>query len=328
LYAGFVGWCVDRSLSRATWTQHSPRAALWLWHATACGVLGAIAWAMILLAHDAAEHAFAELLGADKALLHAAYAVPREIPWYWNLTLVVLLTGLVKIVVAGLRGLLEMRRTTSFHQLATTHSRKVPAPDGSHEVVGVVDTAMSAVYCLGSRRTGSPQIQVTTGALELLDEQELQAAVAHERGHLKNHHHMVVLLVESLATSVAWTGLLRSYPAAVRQLVELEADDHAARRCGRVTVARALLAMGSSPSLDPGAPTAQSWTGWDPARRIRRLIDPGPQRRGVTCLASVLGSTMLVLTPLAASLAPALSLSGTSGAVSHHNEPLVGFDHH
>ena len=328
LYACLLGLVLDRVLARAAWPHRSPRAALWLWHATASGVLGALTWAMILFAHDAAEHVFAAVLGADKSLLHAAYAAPGEVSWYWNLSLALVLGGLITASVVASRRLLAMRRTAASHHLAVTRLMTVPAPDGSGNVVGVVDTAMPAVYCVSAAAPGHPQILVTSGALSLLTDQGLQAAVAHEHGHLHNRHHRTLVVVDALAAAVRWFGLLRSYPAAVRRLIELEADDYAAARCGRLAVAEALLSMSASPSSSAAPSTAHSWTGGDPARRIRRLIQGDPTRPHPAGTVSVLASMLLVLTPFASSLGPAVSLSGTAGVVSHHNEPATGFDHH
>ena len=328
LYACLLGVVLDRLLARAAWPERSPRAALWLWHATASGVIGALTWALILFAHDAAEHVFAAVLSADKSLLHAAYAAPGEVPWYWNLSLALVIGGLITASVVASRRLLAMRRTSASHHLAVSRLLAIPSPEGSDDIVGVVDTVMPAVYCLGTAGHGDLRIHVTSGALKLLTDNELQAAVAHERGHLHNRHHRTLVVVDALAAAVKWFGLLRSYPAAVRRLIELEADDYAAARCGRLAVAGALLSMSASPSSSAAPSTAHSWTGGDPARRIRRLIQCGPTRPDPAGTVSVLASMLLVLTPFVSSLGPAVSLSGTEGVVSHHNEPAAGFDHH
>lgn len=328
LYAGILGVLMDRWLMQATWQERSPRSALFLWHATALGVLTSLGWAMILLAHDAAEHGFAAVLRADKSLLHAAYAGPGEIPWYWNLSLVLVICGLVAASVVAIRRLVLMRRVSGSHHLAATRMLVISLADEPDNVVGVVDTVMPAIYCLGAGGRRHLRIHVTTGALRLLDDEELRAAVTHERGHLNRHHHRTLVVVDALSAAVGWMGLLRSYPSSVRRLIELEADDYAAARCGRLTVARALLAMSTSRDADLGPATSHSWIGGDPARRIRRLVHNGPMRRDAARLVCGVGATLLVLTPLASSVGPALSLIGTAGVVSQHNEPAPGFDHH
>ena len=328
LYAGTLGLLVDRWLARATWQERWPRAALLMWHATALGVLAALAWAMTLLAHDAAEHVFAAVLRADKSLLHAAYAGPGEIPWYWNLSLVLVISGFAAASVVAVKRLVLMGRVSSSHRLAATRRLAIPVPDGPDHVVGVVDSVVPAIYCLGTGGRGHLRVHVTTGALGLLDDEELEAAITHEHGHLNKRHHRTLVAVDALSAAVRWLGLLRSYPSSVRRLIELDADDYAAARCGRLTVARALLAMSASPCPDPAPGTSHSLVGGDPARRIRRLLQSGPARPAPPRLTSVVGAILIVLTPFAASLGPAVSLSGTAGVVSHHNEPAPGFDHH
>lgn len=103
VYAGLLGWVGDTVLARSSWPSAAPRLALWLWHATAAGVLLAVGWALVLLAHDVMEHGFAWLFRADKTLVHLAYAPQTEVPSYWNATIVVLLTGLGVCLLAAWR---------------------------------------------------------------------------------------------------------------------------------------------------------------------------------------------------------------------------------
>jgi hypothetical protein len=69
------------------------------------------------------------------------------------------------------------------------------------------------------------------------------AALEHERAHLRGRHHVLVAIVETLATALPLIPLLRAAPAAVKDLVELAADAGAARLCGTAAVREALASL-------------------------------------------------------------------------------------
>ncbi|WP_170977733.1 M56 family metallopeptidase, partial [Blastococcus sp. CCUG 61487] len=91
-----------------------------------------------------------------------------------------------------------------------------------------------------------PLLVLSSGMVEELAEDELAAVVAHERAHLAEHHHLLLL------PFVAWEAALPVLPAAgqahsaVRELVEMRADDVALRALEgpepRRTLARAIVA--------------------------------------------------------------------------------------
>ena len=100
-------------------------------------------------------------------------------------------------------------------------------------------------FCIPGAR---PLLVLSSGMVAELDEAQLAAVVAHERAHLREHHHLLLL------PFVAWEAALPVLPAAarahaaVRDLVEMRADDvalgslAAARRTPRRTLAQAIVA--------------------------------------------------------------------------------------
>jgi hypothetical protein len=196
--------------------------------------------------------------------------------------------------------------------------------DGKVKLLGVCENPRPAIYCLPSG-SDRDRIQVTTGAMSLLDERELRAAVEHEQGHIVRHHHVMTLYADTVSALFSWAGMLRHYPTAVRELVELDADDFAAERHGSGVVATALLRMAAPPASDPST-AALSVTGGDPAARIRRLLCPGQRltRTAISLLTLIaLGAPTL---PAAAALGPALVVaaegparpSGEASSFVHH----------
>ena len=77
-------------------------------------------------------------------------------------------------------------------------------------------------FCIPGAR---PLLVLSSGMVAELDDDQLAAVVAHERAHLQEHHHLLLL------PFVAWEAALPVLPAAarahaaVRELVEMRADD-------------------------------------------------------------------------------------------------------
>jgi len=160
-----------------------------------------------------------------------------------------------------------------------------------------------AVYCVPVRR----RIVFTTGALRRLDSPQLDAVLAHERAHLAGRHHLVIILATSLRGAFPRISFFAAAASQIGCLVEMAADDAAARRAHRLTLARALLTLAAA-QVPAGALGAGGTAG---AQRIRRLIE-SPQRvsRGRRAATSVLA---LIAAPMVAFSAPALALV----AISH-----------
>lgn len=102
--------------------------------------------------------------------------------------------------------------------------------------------------------------------------------LAHERAHLAGHHHALLTLARGLANALPIVPLFRALPQQVELLVERLADERAGTRCGRGTVARALLRM-----VDHAVPgAALGATGGDLTTRMTYLLHPaaitGPGR--------------------------------------------------
>ena len=329
LYGGLLGWGGDYVLSHAKWPSTAPRLALWLWHATAAGVLLALGWALVLLAHDVMEHGFAWLFRADKTLLHLAYAPETEVPIYWNATIVVLLAGLGACAFAAWRRTRTDRAATACHDVAVSDRLRVVTTQGAAHTVGVCRSAVPLIYCLPGRQA-SERIRVTTGALDALDHEQFLAAVEHEQAHIACRHHVQLLLADSAVAALRWSRLLRHYPQAVRELVEYQADDYAAEQHGPRLVAGALLTMCTA---GPGnAPAGATWTGGTPALRINRLLSTRSARPRTLLRGALAGVALLIpVAPTVAAVAPAMAVANTQTApVSHHNDTdsAVDFDHH
>lgn len=315
VYAACMGWLGDRLLARATSRIGSPSVVLWVWHGLAVTVLTAIGIGLGLASHDVWEHSLSWLLHADKSRVHDAYAEPQEVHNAWNLALVVLVVLGTTGSGSALSSLRRIRHARAAHRLLTVDTSKMPnltsVTAAPHEAaVAVLPDPTPLIYCLPGTGPDS-RIVVTTGARDLLLEDQLEAALEHERAHLTRNHHRIVLFAEAVAAALRLPRMLQEYPRAVRLLVELEADDRAARRHGAHTVASALLEMSCAVSPSPRAGLAMAGT--DAAIRIRRLLDQrrqAPSRK----VAAILLPAAIVLgaAPAIAAAIPAISLVGSA----------------
>ncbi|TMR95749.1 M56 family metallopeptidase [Nonomuraea basaltis] len=215
------------------------------------------------------------------------------------------------VVLAGLAvsGLAVIRLCYVMAAVLWTGWRDRRAHRAGLRLAGRVDARLGAVvvphaepgaYCVPGRR---PTIVVTTGALGALDRRQLAAVLAHERAHVRGRHHLLLTAALVAARAFPRLPLFREAGSAVPHLVELLADDVAARRHDRRVIASALVTLvrATTPltALGAGGATAVA--------RVMRLLSPAPPARsrsdtvvGLACLGGLLAG------PAFASLLPSL----------------------
>ncbi|RZQ61701.1 M56 family metallopeptidase [Amycolatopsis suaedae] len=101
----------------------------------------------------------------------------------------------------------------------------------------VLDHPAAAAYCLPGPKS---RVVISAGTLRLLTPAQLAAVLSHEHAHARARHHLVLAPFTALHRALPENQLARRALAAVELLIELCADDHAARRHGRETLADAL----------------------------------------------------------------------------------------
>ncbi|MFG1702626.1 M48 family metalloprotease [Nonomuraea sp. M3C6] len=116
--------------------------------------------------------------------------------------------------------------------------------------VCLIDHPAPVVYCLPRRRR---PIVMTTGALAELSPAQAEAVLAHERTHLRHHHHGLLAVVDALRVAFPWATTIAQAQSELSELIELAADDAAALRCGPAPVIDALRQLTPSPlGPEPG----------------------------------------------------------------------------
>jgi Zn-dependent protease with chaperone function len=130
----------------------------------------------------------------------------------------------------------------------------------------------------------SPQVVVSEGLVDELDQSRLHAVVAHEVAHLRLHHRTYLIVVAMVEHTVGALPVIRRSTRAVRATLEVWADDVAllSERVTEGELASALVAVsGRNDAIDEHAlATVNS--------RVGRLADPVPclsaAARGLTYL--------------------------------------------
>jgi len=134
-----------------------------------------------------------------------------------------------------------------------------------HDKVRVLDHPQPTAYYLPGK---GGRVVLSTGALAVLDDDELAAIVTHELGHRHGRHGAMLAPLEALSSFVAFLPLARYGPVAVRSYLEMTADDRCRRRGSAPALRRAL----SKSSIFRPAPAGTfSAVGDVIERRIERL---------------------------------------------------------
>lgn len=131
------------------------------------------------------------------------------------------------------RGLAAARRGHRAHAVPLAAAGR---PDPALGAL-VVDDDVPAAYCLPS---GPHQVVISAGALALLSTRQVRAVLAHERAHLRGHHHLILAAVAALARAFPAVPLLARAAAEFAVLIEMSPDDAAARghdRCDLLPLA-------------------------------------------------------------------------------------------
>lgn len=301
VYALFAATAGPLVLRRARWTSSAPRVAILSWQALVWSVFAAIVLAGLALWMPQWPGAvgLAEYLHTCVMLLRQQYATPGGAI---ASTLGLAIAGAV-VARAGWC-LIRSWLSVGVRRRSQRRSFRVAARREPDSGTLILDHDRAAAFCLPGRR---PEVVITTGALACLDEEQVGAVLAHERAHLRGHHDRIVGVGSALAEAFPFVPAFRIAAVEITRLVELAADDAAARCSDRLTLATALvrLAEGSVPTgtLAAGGPSAVA--------RVRRLVEPTPCMSMLRKVGLLAGAGVIAVTPVALVAAPAITVAAS-----------------
>lgn len=283
-YALAAGYGAPAALSR-DWARRAPRVAIGLWLTLAASWLAAVPLAALALTVPLTWQAPggqaggtpAGIGGTPAAVAGTILAVAVVVRASWHLA----------------RGLARARCD---HRAHAAFLAAAGRPDQALGAV-IIDADAPAAYCLPR---GRPRLVITTSALARLSPGQLQAVLAHERAHLRGHHHLMLAAAAALARAFPAVPLLARASAELAVLAEITADDHAARRNSAADLAAALVTLAGagsrSTALAAGGPAAIA--------RIQRLLAPPPQPGLPARTARLAAGTAALLIPAAIATLP------------------------
>lgn len=285
-----VARCSPQLLTRGTWSRRSPRLSILAWQGAALTVLTAgvlLAVTAVLpvqgLSFDVGHvlHACPEVLKKPYQVLHGprVHAVSLSIA---GAVLLALLRAAVLTSLAVRRGRRRQR------DLLSLLGRQRDRAQGAH----VVEHDVPLAYCVPGE---GGRVVVTTAALAALDDRQLTAVMAHERAHLDGRHDLVLFGADVASKAFPRSRFFLRARREIRLLVEMVADDEAARRSHRDDLVTALVGLGQS-----AAPHGAVGAAGDSVERVVRLLDgppalPRSRRLAVLGLTAVLASSPWVI---------------------------------
>lgn len=283
-------------LQRLTRDGHTPRFGVAVWLSAICSVL--ITWlavAVLVVVDVVRDWNYPAVVALScMSRLHSVMRGQAGIGSQITL-LAIAATATAAAAVFGMR---LARTVIRLRARAHEHAQAVRIVGRRNHEPGVVvvDAGKPAAYCVSGR---PPAIVVTSGALATLDENQLGAVLAHERAHLAGHHTHLTAALRSLAMVFSLVPLMTQGMAEVSRLLEMCADDAAARQHGRQALLSGLITLaGAAPAPALGAATVAVLA------RAERLMLPPANRTGtraaLTAVMAIIATGPLITVALAA----------------------------
>ncbi len=302
LLAIVLAWPAPILLGRAAWPSRAPALALLLWQSIALAgglsMIGALLTFGLLPFGDTLVRGVRGFVGsvADGARL------PGTDSLYLLSVGAALLLGAHLVLNLVLTIVSTERQRRRHRQLVTL----LGSPDPTRPHTQLIDNAAPIAYCL----PGARSITVfSAGLIELLEQDELTAVIAHERAHVTQRHDLLLIAFRAWHMSLPWFPIAYRAEREVGALVEMLADDRARRPARDATLASAIaLVAGASTEVEdplvdrPAMPVATAHQTRD---RVRRLLEPrravAPATRigvGAVAIALIAVPTILLLLPV------------------------------
>ncbi|CAM5735312.1 hypothetical protein STENM223S_04455 [Streptomyces tendae] len=150
------------------------------------------------------------------------------------------------------------------------------------------------------------QLVVTTAALRRLEGRQLDAVLAHEKGHAQARHDWLLHCSIALADGFPRVPVFAAFRDEMHRLVELAADDVASRRFGRLTTALALIELNEGRGIFGPCPAAQAQV----PQRVHRLLTPPNRLTAGRRLRLTAAAALVPAVPVLVAFAPGLRALG------------------
>ncbi|HWU45997.1 MAG TPA: M56 family metallopeptidase [Humibacter sp.] len=272
--AVLLAWPVPIVLASAQWPAAAPGVVLLLWQAIALAgglsMIGALLTAGLAAFGDTLPSALARF---GHNLFSGSLPADATFPEMFALAGAILLAVHLVLNLA-----LTVVRTERQRRRHLQLVRLLSAPMPDRPGMRLIDHAAPVAYCLpGSARSITV---LSAGLVALLDDDQLRAVIAHERAHVSQRHHLVLIAFRAWSSALPWFPITTRARDAVGVLVEMLADDRARKQVPddvlAATVVRVAL-EGADPDAagaSAGAGIGASAGGWASG------LDAAPMPRG------------------------------------------------
>ncbi|MHA4854899.1 M56 family metallopeptidase [Rhodococcus sp. MSC1_016] len=271
LFSGIVAVAGPPVLRRLTHGGLAPRLGVLAWTAAIAAVVLSWAMAALLVVSDLLRYRTlpgGSMIGACLARLQETVGGADTVFEMVGVTVAAAVVSATAWIGGRLAvGLVRLRMHTHGHaRRARLIGRRVRGVDAV-----VIDNAERVAYCAAGRPHA---VVITTAALAALDDRQVQAVLAHERAHLAGHHAQILAVLRVLAAALPPITVFTAGAIEVARLLEMCADDSAARVHGSRTLLTGLIALSAPAQVPDGALGAGNIALLD---RAGRLASPPPR---------------------------------------------------
>ncbi len=283
----------------------SPRALVWAYFISLVVAVGATSLLLASLLFRYMPHGYLEKAGL---LCHADTGCVQAPPFWTSPTLPFLaagiMLGLLVYATAAVWGQLSGSRRLCSGLGGSEFDERALVPARLLGRLVLIDDPTPVSYTVGFLQ---PRVVISSGLLDTLDPDEVEAVLAHEEGHVVGRDNLLTLVAQTLAQTFVVVPGVRFAHRRLRWAQELAADSFACHRTGdRLVVASSLqkFARALVPSRTaPATITAFADEG-NVVERIRGLVADDIRRASrrwvlVAMLALVLGASTFVGSALA-----------------------------
>lgn len=256
-YAAGILLVAPALLTRGTWQIHYPRTALLAWHvalgSAVVAAVGSIA-AAVLIVLDAGR------VASDFELVSIGVFAWMSLA---------AIGGFTALLASGVS---PVAQSAQVEQRAASHLVFTSAYDTLRDGRVAVRLVDAEVPFAAAIRLPEPTIIITRGLASRLTAAQLAAVKEHERTHLTQRHDLVAAGTAVMGMAMSRSRRHRQLQEATHLLIELIADDAAARRCGPAHLANALACtaeLTGDPALELRAQRLAARR-WRPRRRAVR----------------------------------------------------------
>lgn len=151
------------------------------------------------------------------------------------------------------------------------YSRFISEKHGRLENIIVVKNSNTLAFTMGFIK---PSIVLSTGLIQMLEEDELKAVIEHESFHQNNHDPLKIFILELIAHSLWFIPLTKWCHQNYTIISEILADEHAIKKLGsQLELSSALLKLITYAPAKP-SPTLVHFSGGSINYRLQQLVEP------------------------------------------------------